>query len=119
LGKGALFATQDGQLHVKDLTALAQTLGQSGAGTKNQSSAQQVRQNIIEALSDFQYDDLNADLQPDENGKPMAVIHLAGHGTKGAKQAISLDLRIRGLEDIARVVLNIRSRMNEAQSKGG
>jgi hypothetical protein len=120
LGQGALFATQDGQLHVKDLSALAETLGaQSPGGNKNQSSAQQVRQNIIEALSDFQYDDLSADLRPDENGKPMAVIHLAGHGTKGAKQAIELDLRIRGIEDIARVVLNIRARMNAAQSKGG
>jgi hypothetical protein len=120
-GRGALFATKDGQLHVKDLSALAETLGaQSGGSGKNQSSAQQVRQNIIEALSDFQYDDLQADLRPDENGKPMAVIHLAGHGTKGAKQAIDLDLRIRGIEDIARVVLNIRSRMSDAaQSKGG
>jgi hypothetical protein len=120
LGQGTLFATQDGQLVVKDLSALAATLGgQSAGASKNPSSAEQVRQNIMEALSDFQYDDLRANLQPDENGKPMAVIHLAGHGTTGAKQAIELDLRIRGIEDIARVVLNIRARMNAAQSKGG
>ncbi|HTL28356.1 MAG TPA: YdbH domain-containing protein [Tepidisphaeraceae bacterium] len=117
-GQGALVATKDGQITVKDLTALAQTLGQTG-GAKNQSSAQQVRQNIIEALADFQYDALSADLVNDEEGKLMAIIHLGGQGRTGAKQAISIDLRIRGIEDLLRVVLNIRSRINQAQSKGG
>ncbi len=117
IGQGALLATQNGQIVVKDLSVLAASLGETAAKEKNPSSADQVRRNIIEALSDFQYDQLKADLEQGPDGKLIANVHLGGKGRTGAQQAISINLHIRGIEDMLRVVLQLRSRLNAAATR--
>lgn len=117
LGRGALLATQNGQIVVKDLGVLAASLGQAAANEKNPSSADQVRKNIIDALSDFQYDQLKADLEEGPDGKLVANVHLGGKGRTGAQQALSINLHIRGIEDMLRVVLQLRSRLNAAATR--
>jgi hypothetical protein len=115
-GDGQAIALERGRLQIREAAALAPAAESAAAAAQSPSQSEQIKRNIIEALSDFEYDRLTARLD-DENGKGLsAFVRLSGRGRTGARQALDYDLRIRGLDGLIRSYLGIRRSMNEAES---
>jgi hypothetical protein len=103
IGTGDLRTIGSGELKIKDLQVLATALG-SGAS----SASADVKKKILEALADFQYDVLRADLV-NENGRLTADVHLVGRGRSGAKAPIDAELRVHGVDDLLRLYVGYQS----------
>jgi hypothetical protein len=113
-GDGFIEAEGTGSLSVTDADAIAPV---ADAAAKNAAagSQAQVKQNIIQALKDFQFDTLRAEVK-NENGRPVAYARLSGHGRGGARQGIIYDWRITGLDEAVRSLLKLRTAVNAAAS---
>jgi hypothetical protein len=101
-----LFAEGGGSLRIIETTAIDAAVGQSiqaGAG-------EQVRQGVVEALKDFQYDALRAQLVA-ASDESTAIVKISGRGRTGKRQPIELDLRVRGLDKLLNAYLGIQHKM--------
>ncbi len=109
LGEGAAEATAGGMLSVTDTAALESIAGGAAAEVKSATAAPQaqVRQNIVSALKDFQYESLTARLRNDPENGLVAYVRMQGKGRTGAKQALDYDLRVTGLNDLLRSMLGL------------
>lgn len=105
-GHGELQAVPGGQLSITDAAVLEQTLDQTIAVTGQDRG---MKQNIVEALNEFQYSVLTADLNG-ENGL-TAKVRIAGQGKQGLKQPLDLELRISGLDNLLNGYLGIRQKI--------
>jgi len=65
---------------------------------------------VIEALQDFDYDMLEANLVP-EGSSLMANARLVGRGRRPPKRALDMQLRLRNVDDLLEVYLGINKRM--------
>jgi hypothetical protein len=111
-GDGQLSAGDGGQLQIKDPATLAQVAEVAGtaaaaAAPVRGGSPQQIKQDIAEALRDFEYDRLTARLTNEPGGGLVGYVNMKGHGRTGARQAIEYDARIRGLDELLRSYLDI------------
>jgi hypothetical protein len=95
-GRGLLQASPGGRIQVKDLQAMSAALDQSGqAGIKRR---------VFEALGDFEYDVLRADLKSEPAGL-MADVRLAGRGHSGERTPLDTEIRVHGLDDLLKLYL--------------
>jgi hypothetical protein len=125
-GDGQLSAGDGGRLQIKDpktlaeVSELAGTAAAAGAASAGGSAAQ-IKQNIAEALRDFEYDRLTARLsnEPGPRGGLVAYVNMKGHGRTGARQAIEYDARIRGLDELLRSYLDISDALAGGSRGGG
>ena len=115
-GSGRAVALERGRLQIKDAAALAPVAEGAAAAGGSPSQSEQIKRNIVDALSDFEYDRLTARLESDGNGGLSAFVRMSGHGRTGAKQSLDYDLRIRGLDGLLRSYLGIRHAMNDVGS---
>ena len=104
-GNGSVWASAGGVVRVKDLAAMSATLDQAG-----QSGGADVKQKVIEALADFGYDVLRADLKNGPQGL-AAGVHLAGRGRTGSHARLDVEVNLRGLGDLLRVYLGYQRGM--------
>jgi hypothetical protein len=109
LGEGAAEATAGGVLSVTDEDALKSIAGSAAADVKSPTQAPQaqVRQNIVSALKDFQYESLTAKLRNEPEKGLVAYVRMQGKGRTGAKQALDYDLRVTGLNDLLRSAIGL------------
>lgn len=107
-GRGQLQASR-GRLLIKDLQAMSAALEQTG-----QASTSDLKKRVIEALSDFEYDVLRADLV-NESGGLMAGVRLSGRGRAGARTPVDTELRIHGIDDVLKLYLGYE---RQASSSG-
>ena len=109
LGEGAAEATAGGTLSVTDEDALKSIAGNAAADVKSPTQAPQaqVRQNIVSALKDFQYESLTARLRNEPEKGLVAYVRMQGKGRTGAKQALDYDLRVTGLNDLLRSAIGL------------
>jgi len=109
LGEGAAEATAGGVLSVTDEDALKSIAGNAAADVKSPTQAPQaqVRQNIVSALKDFQYESLTAKLRNEPEKGLVAYVRMQGKGRTGAKQALDYDLRVTGLNDLLRSAIGL------------
>ncbi|HEY8666380.1 MAG TPA: YdbH domain-containing protein, partial [Tepidisphaeraceae bacterium] len=98
-GAAQLKAAPGGTIKIKDLTTMSAALDQMG-----KSQQAELKQRILEALGDFKYDTLQANLVQDEMGLG-ANVHIAGRGRSGARQALDTELRFHGLDDVLKLYL--------------
>jgi hypothetical protein len=106
LGEGAFEATAGGRLSLTDEDTLQSIAGQA-AKTAAQAPQAQVRNNIVEALRDFEFQKLSARLD-NEPGGLVAYVTMAGRGRTGARQALTYDLRVAGLSDLLHELISVQ-----------
>jgi hypothetical protein len=92
------------------MSAIAPT-AEAAAQSVSGASSDQIKKNVIEALSDFQYDTLEMKLDSTDQGL-VGHVHMKGRGRTGAKQPLNYELNITGLEKVLRGYLRIRERLN-------
>jgi hypothetical protein len=105
-GTGSISAAQGGNVQIKDMAAIEPTAAaaaQAASGT----SSEQIKKNVIEALSDFQYETLSMKLDSTDKGL-VGHVRMKGHGRTGAKQALDYELNVTGLDKALRSYLRIR-----------
>lgn len=117
-GDGRAVALERGRLQIKDAAALAPAAESAAAAAQSPSQSEQIKRNIVEALSDFEYDRLTARLDDNDGNGLSAFVRLSGHGRSGARQALDYDLRIHGLDGLLRSYLGVRRSMSEAEDSG-
>jgi hypothetical protein len=110
-GSATLSAAPGGEVQIKDAEAIAPTAEAAAQSAKSPSQSAEIKRNITDALSDFQYEQLSAQLK-NESGGLMADIHMVGHGRGGAKQGIDYNLRVHGVDKALKTYLNIQSAVN-------
>jgi hypothetical protein len=115
-GSGKAIALERGRIQIKDAAALAPAAEGAAAAAQSPSQSEQIKRNIVEALSDFEYDRLNARLESDPAGGLSAFVRMSGRGRTGARQALDYDLRVRGLDGLIRSYFGIRRAMDHAES---
>jgi hypothetical protein len=109
-GNGTVSALQGGDIQIKDaatLQATAEAAAQSASGA----ASGQVKKNVVEALSNFQYDKLSARLANEPQGL-VGHVRMSGRGRTGAKQALAYDLNITGLDRLLFAYLRIRAALD-------
>jgi hypothetical protein len=105
-GTGSISAAQGGNVQIKDMTAIEPTAA-AAAHAASATSSEQIKKNVIEALSDFQYETLSMKLDSTDKGL-VGHVRMKGHGRTGAKQALDYELNVTGLDKALRSYLRIR-----------
>ena len=101
-----------GMVQVKDRSTLAAVAAGAGASAGNLTQKEQLERNIVEALSDFQYDQLTTRLDSRPGGQLDAHIRMSGHGRTGAKQALDYELNVNRLDLAIKSYFGVNQAMN-------
>jgi hypothetical protein len=119
LGEGAAEASAGGILSVTDEDTLKSVAGSAAAEAKGvtQAPQAQVRNNIVAALKDFQYESLTARLSNEPQDGLVAYVRMQGKGRTGAKQALDYDLRVTGLNDLLRSAIGLHRTVTREAAK--
>jgi len=115
LGDGSFEASAGGSLTLTDEATL-QSIASEAAKTAVQAPQAQVRNNIVEALKDFEFQKLTARLN-NEPGGPVAYVSMSGRGRTGARQALTYDLRVSGLTDLLRELISVHRTVTRETAK--
>jgi hypothetical protein len=102
-GRGLLQAAPGGRIQVKDLQAMSAALDQSVQA--------EIKRRVLQALADFDYDVLRADLKSDSTGL-LADVRLAGRGHSGERTPLDTEIRIHGLDDLLKLYLGYERRQS-------
>jgi hypothetical protein len=84
---------------------------QSMSGANAQSVSEAQRKQMAQALGDFQYDLLRADLLS-EAGRIKANVHIAGRGRSGAKTPLDVELHVTGINAALGLGLGLKSMLS-------
>ncbi|MGH7178730.1 MAG: intermembrane phospholipid transport protein YdbH family protein, partial [Tepidisphaeraceae bacterium] len=110
-GSGVLAAEPGGRLAVTDLPAFAAAMRESP------SDPGKIKQHILDAISDFEFDTLRTELHQEPQGL-TAMTRISGRGRSGARQALDLDLRVRGLDVLLNSYLGLREKFASPTTRG-
>jgi hypothetical protein len=110
-GNGTLTSIAGGNLQIKDAATLAPAAQAALAVAAAGGSQEQIKNDIIQALSDFQYDRLTGRLVNEPDGL-AAYVRMSGHGRTGARQALDYDLRVHGVDAVLRSYTSYREATN-------
>jgi hypothetical protein len=110
-GNGTLTSIAGGNVQIKDAATLAQAAQAARAVAAAGASQDQIKNNIIQALTDFEYDRLTGRLVNESDGL-AAYVRMSGHGRTGAQQALDYELRVHGLDAVLRSYTSFRKAMN-------
>jgi hypothetical protein len=107
-GSGKLTSEGPGNLRLGSMSGQLETvLDRTNPRFTTEAAMQQLKQQIIAALTDFDYDSLAANFAPDGQNLVISV-QIAGHGREGAKQPFDITLNFRGVEDALNTYLQTR-----------
>ena len=112
-GEAHVTALTGGTIQIKDAAAIVPTAEAAAQAAKSPSQAQAIKRNIMEALSDFQFDGLSAELKNEPDGSLGGYVHMSGQGRGGAKQRVEYDLRVHHLDLALKSYLNIQAAMDK------
>jgi len=105
-GDGNITGVGGGTIEIIDADAVADSIGQSA-----DSRDANVRNKIVEALRDFEYDILTGTLVPDPERGLLTNLHIKGRGTRGARQSLDFELRVDGLDDAILLYFGLRQHL--------
>ncbi|MEO6436153.1 MAG: YdbH domain-containing protein [Tepidisphaeraceae bacterium] len=109
IGNGQLTSLQGGQLRMKDRETIDKVVQQVGA-------AEQVKENVTEALQDFEYNRMSARFSDEPDGL-LTRLQFGGRGRTGDKQVMTFDLRITGVQDLINLSLGLHSAVSAARER--
>jgi len=107
--RGSIRSNGAGRLMILKADELAGSIAPQLPKGKEDVQARTQRE-VIEALQDFDYDMLEANLVP-EGSSLMANARLVGRGRRPPKRALDMQLRLRNVDDLLEVYLGINKRM--------
>jgi hypothetical protein len=116
LGDGAFEANVGGRLSMTDESTLESIAGEASKSVREAPQAQ-VRNNIVEALKDFEFQTLSARLKNEPKIGPVAYVRMSGRGRTGARQALDYDLRVAGLSDLVRELISVQRTVTREAAK--
>jgi hypothetical protein len=111
-GDGKFSSSQGGQVRIEDAGTLSAIASGAAESANSQSQKEQLQHNIVQALSDFEYNKLSATLDSKPGGELDASVHLSGHGRTGAKQGLDYQLNIHRLDLALKSYLSISGAMS-------
>jgi hypothetical protein len=112
-GSGSLRATPGGSLQIAEVAEMAEDMVVSAMPGTAQREREQVQKNLVEALGDFRYDVLQAELR---NGEGLSAhIEIGGRGRSGAQQEVNYQLNVHGLDALLKAYLGLRARLEQLQ----
>ncbi|HWP39667.1 MAG TPA: YdbH domain-containing protein, partial [Tepidisphaeraceae bacterium] len=112
LGDGLIQSDGPGTLRLREsVTQFGQLLDQSDPRFTRDAQMRQARQQILEALTDFAYDQIRAQLARGADGWLLVSITIRGRGRTGARQPLDITLNYRGLEQALNSYLAAHSRV--------
>jgi hypothetical protein len=114
-GDGRITAVRGGSLQIRDLQAMLPTAEAAARRERDPTASEQIKRNIIEALSDFVFDTFTAQLA-NENGRLVGYVRINGRGRSGAQQPIDYKLNLNGLDDLLRAYLEVRKTVTHTPS---
>lgn len=111
VGFGDGHVTSDGgRVRVADARDVVGTVG---AGAAKGSPESRLSTDLAEALKDFRYDILRAELR-NVDGQLVARADIRGRGVQGARTPVHYEPTIRGLDDLLRVYLGLQRGLSGA-----
>ncbi|WP_428939819.1 intermembrane phospholipid transport protein YdbH family protein [Fontivita pretiosa] len=111
-GDGVIQSDGPGTLRLGDsVTQFGQLLDQSDPRFARDAQMRQAKQQILEALTDFAYDQIRAQLSREADGLLLVSITIRGRGRTGARQPLDITLNYRGLEEGLNSYLAAHSRV--------
>jgi hypothetical protein len=113
LGRGYLRSqTPAGELRVLDTRLLAETMERSDPRFTSDPDLAEVKDRVVRALSDFEYDALTFDFDEESGG--LVRIHTHGKGRAGERpQELDMTLNVRGASDLLNHYLQMKSTWDE------
>jgi hypothetical protein len=110
-GQGSVHSDGPGTLKLGGaLGSIADVLDQSDPAFQTDRDKQAVKQQVLEAMQDFRYENLSAVFIPGEKGLVVSV-NIQGQGRSGAKQSLDITLNFYGFERGLNTYLAGRSRV--------
>jgi hypothetical protein len=107
-GRGWIRGAEDGRLRIAEAQALADSvLRQAPGGGAEQD---RLRRELVEAMQDFDYTRLEAQLRPEGEDLLMDA-RIAGRGRTGARRSFDLELHLRNVDDLVQVYLGLSGQM--------
>jgi hypothetical protein len=114
-GNGNVTASRGGKVQISDMAAILPT-AEAAAQAASGASSEQVKKNVIEALSDFQYDTLSARLVNEPRGL-VTHVQMRGRGRSGNRQPLFYELNLTGLEKPLKVYLKLSDVLSAAATR--
>jgi hypothetical protein len=112
-GAGKLASEGPGNLRLGSMSGQLETvLDRTNPRFTTEAAMQQLKQQIIAALTDFDYDSLSANFTR-EGGRLVVSVQITGQGREGAKQPFDITLNFRGVEDALNTYLQTRKSVFE------
>jgi hypothetical protein len=111
-GDGQLAAAGGGQVQVKEAEAVIPTAEAAARTAKSASQGERIKRNIVEALGDFQYEQLAAQLANEPERGLVAHVRMRGRGRTGARQGLDYELNVTHLDALLKSYLNIQAAIN-------
>jgi hypothetical protein len=110
-GDGVLESEGGGTLRLGEAAgSLGDVLDQTDPRFASDTQMKQVKQQILEAMKDFEYDHLRANFTHTQ-GELVVAVQFLGRGRVGAKQPLDITLNFRGLEHGLNSYLAARARV--------
>jgi hypothetical protein len=95
--------SRTGEVQVLDTQWLGETIDKSDPRFTTDSTLKQVRQRILEALSDFSYDRLTFNFAEEPESRGLLQVSTHGKGRVGEQpQELDFTLNIRGVNDLVK-----------------
>jgi hypothetical protein len=112
-GDARITAIQGGSLQIKDAAAIVPTAEAAAQAAKTPSQAEEIKRNILEALKDFQFERMSAELKNEPDGSLGAFIRVSGRGRSGARQGVDYLLRVHRVDLALKSYLNIQAAIDK------
>jgi hypothetical protein len=107
-GSGKLASEGPGNLRLGSMSGQLETvLDRTNPRFTTEAAMQQLKQQMIAALTDFDYDSLSANLAR-EGGNLVVSVQIVGHGREAKQQPFDITLNFRGIEDALNTYLQTR-----------
>jgi hypothetical protein len=112
-GEAHVTALTGGTIQIKDAAAIVPTAEAAAQAAKSPSQADEIKRNIVEALRDFQFEQLSAELKNEPDGSLTANVRMRGHGRSGAKQGVDYELHVHRLDLALKSYLNVQAAIDK------
>lgn len=110
-GEGSVVGVGGGTLQILDAEQVARDVAAGSADNRTEQA--ELRQQVAEALGDFQYDVLRAQLDVEPERGLMAHVRLRGRGQTGARRGVDLEINVDGLDQLLLYYMGIQRHLSQ------
>jgi hypothetical protein len=120
LGDGVLRADEPGNLRMGDAADdFGEMMEQSDPRFRDDPLFREIKQDVLEAVKDFNFHVLEVRFRRDDSGEQRTEIRLHGRGRTGNRLPANLNLNVTGAEDVVNGYLAAQSRVLSSVKRKG